>query len=214
MTRRAVMKRAKFGRVTSDRILSVRAELARFGKALSARSFAPPLLRRFVRQSEAGTTIEFAMLAAPFLAGLLAILQTAIIFFAGQTLETAAAQSARLILTGQAQTAGWTAAQFKSQVCNQIQGIFNCNNGVYVDVETYPSFSAINTGMPISNGQFNASALGYTPGGPGDIVMLRLYYQYPVFMNLLGFNLSNVTGGYNLFAATAVFKNEPYAASS
>ncbi len=211
---RAKSSRAKSKRTVSNRTLSVRAGLTRFGKALTARALAPPLLRRFLRQSEAGTTIEFALLAAPFLAGLLAILQTAIIFFAGQTLETAAATSSRLILTGQAQTAGWTAAQFKSQVCNQIQGIFNCNNGVYIDVETYPSFSAINTGMPISNGQFNASALGYNPGGPGDIVMLRLYYRYPVFMNLLGFNLSNVTGGYNLFAATAVFKNEPYAASS
>ena len=55
--------------------------------------------------------------------------------------------------------------------------------------------------------------LGYNPGGPGDIVMLRLYYQYPVYVNLLGFNLSNLTGGYDLFAATAVFKNEPYASS-
>jgi hypothetical protein len=43
--------------------------------------------------------------------------------------------------------------------------------------------------------------------------MLRLYYQYPVFANLLGFNLSNLNGGYDLFAATAVFKNEPYASS-
>lgn len=200
MTRRAVF----------DPTLFVRPALQRLGKAFVARS----VLRRFLTQTEAGTTIEFALLAAPFVAGLLAIMQTAIVFFAGQTLETAAAASARLIFTGQAQTAGWTAAQFKSQVCNQIQGIFNCSNGVYVDVETYPSFSAINTGMPVSNGALNTSALGYNPGGPGDIVMLRLYYQYPVFMNLLGFNLSDLNGGYNLFAATAVFKNEPYAASS
>ena len=204
MTRRAVFNPTLF----------VRSALQRLGKAFTAHSLATPLLRRFLTQNEAGTTIEFALLAAPFVAGLLAIMQTAIIFFAGQTLETAAAASARLIFTGQAQTAGWTAAQFKSQVCNRIQGIFNCSNGVYVDVETYPSFSAINTGMPVSNGALNTSALGYNPGGPGDIVMLRLYYQYPVFMNLLGFNLSDLNGGYNLFAATAVFKNEPYAASS
>jgi Flp pilus assembly protein TadG len=172
-----------------------------------------PLLRRFLAQSDAGTTIEFALLAAPFLAGLFAILQTAIVFFAGQTLETAAAASARLIFTGQAQTAGWTAAQFKSQVCNQIHGIFNCNSGVYVDVETYPSFAAANLGLPIQNGALNTGALGYNPGGPGDIVMLRIYYQYPVYVNLLGFSLSNLTGGYDLFAATAVFKNEPYASS-
>jgi hypothetical protein len=67
--------------------------------------------------------------------------------------------------------------------------------------------------MPISNGVFNSGSLGYNPGGPGDIVVLRLYYQYPVFVNLLGFNLSNVNGGYDLFAATAVFRNEPYASS-
>jgi hypothetical protein len=42
-------------------------------------------------------------------------------------------------------------------------------------------------------------------------VVVRLYYQYPVYMNLLDFNLSNLTGGYDLLAATAVFKNEPYA---
>jgi hypothetical protein len=67
--------------------------------------------------------------------------------------------------------------------------------------------------MPVTDGSFNASDLGYNPGGPGDIVMLRLYYQYPVFVNLLGFNLSNLNGGLNLFAATAVFRNEPYASS-
>ena len=171
------------------------------------------LIRRFIGQSEATTTVEFALLAVPFVAALFAILQTALVFFAGQTLETAAATSARLIFTGQAQLNGWTAAQFKSQVCNQIYGIFNCNSGVYVDVETYSSFADVNLGMPVSNGNFNSSSLGYNPGGPGDIVMLRLYYQYPVFVNLLGFNLSNLNGGYNLFAATAVFKNEPYASS-
>jgi hypothetical protein len=29
----------------------------------------------------------------------------------------------------------------------------------------------------------------------------------------MGFNLSNLNGGLDLLAATAVFKNEPYAAS-
>jgi Flp pilus assembly protein TadG len=172
-----------------------------------------PLIRRFIGQGEAATSVEFGLLAAPFLAGTFAILQTGLVFFAGQTLETAAAASARLIFTGQAQTNGWSAAQFKAQVCNQIQGIFNCNSGVYVDVETYSSFAAVNTGVPVSNGVFNSSALGYNPGGPGDIVMLRLYYEYPVVVNLLGFNLSNLTGGYDLFVATVVFKNEPYASS-
>jgi Flp pilus assembly protein TadG len=173
----------------------------------------PTALRRFVCQSTASTTLEFGMLAAPFVALTFAILQTAIIFLAGQTLETAAAAGGRLILTGQAQTQGWTAAQFKTQVCKSITSIFDCQDGVYIDVETYSSFSAVQLGMPVTNGSFNSSSLNYNPGGPGDIVVLRLYYQYPVYVNLLGFNLSNMNGSLNLLAATAVFKNEPYASS-
>jgi Flp pilus assembly protein TadG len=187
---------------------------ARVFQASSSTTIVSPLVRRFVRQSKATAIMEFGLLAAPVVTGLFAILQTSLVFFAGQTLETAAASSARLIMTGQAQISGWTPSEFKQQVCDQIHGIFNCTTGVYVDVETYSSFAAVNLGMPVTGGAFNSSSLGYNPGGPGDIVVLRLYYQYPVFVNLLGFNLSNVNGGYDLLAATAVFRNEPYASSS
>lgn len=171
------------------------------------------LLRRFFRSRRATTSIEFGLLAAPFVALTFATLQTAILFFAGQALETAAATSARLILTGQAQTQGWDATQFKQQVCSTITGLFNCQSSVYIDVENYTSFAAANLSSPVTGGNLNTSAMNYNPGGPGSIVMVRLYYPYPVFMNLLGFNLSDLNGGFNLLAATSIFKNEPYASS-
>jgi Flp pilus assembly protein TadG len=181
--------------------------------ARAVRLLRSPLPRRFVSQRKASTTVEFGLLAAPFVALIFAILQTAILFFADQSLETAAATAARLILTGQAQTQGWDAAQFKSQVCSVITGLFSCNSGVYIDVENYSSFAAVSLGMPVSGGVFQTSSLGYNPGGPGDVVVVRLYYKYPVYVDLFGFSLSTLTGGYNLLAATAVFKNEPYASS-
>jgi Flp pilus assembly protein TadG len=167
------------------------------------------LLRRFIRNRRATTSIEFGLLAAPFMALSFAILQTAIIFFAGQVLETAAATSARLILTGQAQTQGWSAAQFKQQVCDSITGLFNCQTGVYIDVENYATFADANLSSPVTSGNLNTSAMNYNPGGAGDVVMVRLYYPFPVFMNFL----SDLSGGFNLLAATAIFKNEPYASS-
>ncbi|MGB6540804.1 MAG: TadE/TadG family type IV pilus assembly protein [Xanthobacteraceae bacterium] len=174
-------------------------------------SVAAPLLRRFIRQNRATTSVEFALLATPFLALTLGIIQTAIVFFAGQTLETAAASAGRLIMTGQAQTQGWSAAQFKQQVCNQVQGMFNCGNGLYIDVETYSSFASVNLALPVSNGTLNTANMGYNPGAPGEVVVVRLYYQYPVYFNVIGLN--NLNGGLNLLAATAVFQNEPYASS-
>ncbi len=66
-----------------------------------------------------------------------AIIETALVFFADQTLETAVADSARMIMTGQAQTQKLDMASFKTNVvCAHIYGLFDCQNGIYVDVET------------------------------------------------------------------------------
>ena len=167
------------------------------------------LARRFVRQQEGAAAVEFALVAAPFLALTFAILETAMVFFAGQTLEAASADSARLIMTGQAQSAGFSQAQFKTAVCARIYGLFDCTNGLYVDVKSYSSFAAVNTAQPISNGQFNTT-MSYSPGDVGDIVVVSLYYQWPIYVSMLGNNLANLNGGNRLLTATAVFRVEPY----
>src|ERR1700690_1807777 len=102
---------------------------ARVHRLLPARA-----ARRFVRHQDGAAAVEFALVALPFLALLFAILETALVFFAGQTLEAAAANSARLIMTGQAQSAGYAQADFKTAVCaNLAGGLFDCTNGVYVN---------------------------------------------------------------------------------
>jgi Flp pilus assembly protein TadG len=185
----------------------IRARLGKIAFSLPASR----ALRRFLRERKGAAAVEFGLVAAPFLALTFAIMETAIVFFAGQALETAVADASRLILTGQAQTQGFNSSSFKQQVCAKIYGLFDCANGVYVDVKKYTSFSSVNITNPIDpNGNFNTSSFGYDAGGPGDIIVVRLYYKWPVYVNLLGFNLANVTGGYNLLAATAVFRNEPY----
>jgi len=165
---------------------------------------------RFVRAQEGAAAIEFGLVAVPFLALTFAIIETALVFFSGQTLEAAAAASARLIMTGQAQQAGYSATTFKQAVCNQIFGLFDCANGVYVDVKSYADFASISTTPPVTNGQLNTANMTYQPGGPGSIVVVTLYYQWPIYVNLLGDNLQNLTGNNRLLVATNVFRNEPY----
>jgi Flp pilus assembly protein TadG len=175
-----------------------------------AHAAVPRIVRRFLRRKDGAAAIEFAMVAAPFLALVFAILETAIVFFAGQALETATADSARLIMTGQAQKSSFSQEQFKSEVCKRVFGLFDCVNGVQVDVRTYAAFSSINNSKPIdANGNLTVTPT-YTPGGPGDIVVVRLLYQWPVYVSLLGLNLSDLSGGKRLIMATAAFRNEPY----
>jgi Flp pilus assembly protein TadG len=167
--------------------------------------------RRFARAQNGAAAVEFALVAAPFLALVFAILETALIFFAGQTLEAAASDSARLIMTGQAQTGGYSQSDFKTAVCNRLAGgLFDCTNGVYVDVKTYTTFTSITATPPITNGQLDTTNLAYSPGGPNCIVSVQLYYKWPIYVSLLGDNLSNLNGNYRLLVATSVFRNEPY----
>jgi len=167
-------------------------------------------LHRFARGEDGVAALEFGMVAAPFLALMFAIMETALVFFASQTLETAVADSARLIMTGQAQSQSFDAAAFKTQVCGKISGLFDCS-GIYVDVKTYSSFGSVDNSSPIdANGNLKTGSFGYTPGGPGDIVVVRLMYQWPTYASLLGFNLGNMAGSKRLLMATAAFRNEPY----
>src|ERR1700760_5133193 len=67
------------------------------------------LLRRFRRSRRASAALEFAMVAPIFFALLFAIIETALVFFSGQVLETITQNSARVVLTGQAQSGSVTA---------------------------------------------------------------------------------------------------------
>src|SRR5690242_16846570 len=95
---------------------------AKLGRAIK-RPLSSTILRRFVRQQDGATAVEFGMVVAPFLAMVFAIMETALVFFAGQALETAGLDSARLIMTGQAQTQGFSQAQYKNAVCAKIYGL-------------------------------------------------------------------------------------------
>jgi Flp pilus assembly protein TadG len=166
-------------------------------------------VRRFLASASAATAVEFALVAAPFCALLIAVLQTALVFFAQQVLQTATSESARLVMTGQAQNQNLTASQFQQDVCNYAQVLFTCS-GLYVNVQTFNSFSGMTQMSPLQSGNFNANAMNYSTGGPGDVVLLQVFYQWPIMLGPLGFNLSNMSGNNRLLIGTAVFRNEPY----
>lgn len=168
------------------------------------------VLRRFRRNRSASAAVEFALVAPVFFALLFAIVETAIVFFAGQVLETITQNSARTIMTGQAQNAGYTAAQFKSNVvCAQIPALFTCAN-IYVDVQSYPSFANVTINSQIDANNNFINNMQYNPGTAGQIVVVRLFYQWPLFVTGLGYNIANLSGSMRLLTAAAAFQNEPY----
>jgi len=192
-------------------------DLARFCRPIMTRR--ANSANRFLRDEKGATAVEFAMVATPFLAVLFAIFETAIVFLASQTLETAVADSARLIMTGQAQgpqpdgSSQMDATSFKKALCGRIYAMFDCLNSMYIDVQTYSSFGGIDNSVPLdSGGNFPTKNVPFNMGAAGDIVVVRAMYQWQVYADPLIY-LSNVAGSAShkrLLRASAAFRNEPY----
>ena len=170
------------------------------------------ILRRFRRNRRGSAAVEFALVAPIFFALLFAIIELSMVFFASQVLETVTQDSARVIMTGQAQNASYTQDQFKILVCSKLIVMFDCNNGISIDVQSYKAFASVDISDPIDAGKNFIPPNNYLPGGPGDIVVVRLFYKWPVLITGFfgGLNLANVGSNQRLLTATAAFQNEPY----
>ena len=165
----------------------------------------------FGKDERAAAAVEFSLVAIPFLGIFLAALQLSLQFFAGQMLQSATTNAGRELMTGQAQKAGMTATQFEQLVCSPISSLFDCSN-LMVDVESAGSFSTVNTATPTltygSNGKVT-NQWSWSPGAPGQVVIVKVMYDWPVFgPSALG--LSDQPDGGHLLVGVTVFKNEPF----
>lgn len=167
-------------------------------------------IKRFRRNDEGVAAVEFAFVAGPFLFLLFAIIEVAMVFFAGQVLETATSSASRLILTGQAQQQNFDQSAFKNEICRQTNVLMDCG-GIGVDVRTYASFGAAGQSRPTdSSGAVNYGSMTYNAGSGGDIVVVRVVYQWPVLMPSFGMQVGDLPNGKRLLMATAAFRNEPF----
>ena len=166
---------------------------------------------RFPSEGRGSTAVEFAIIAPIFIGLLISILETGIYFFAQNVLQAAAVQSGRLFLTGQAQASKLTQTQFVSDVCPNIQVLFNCGN-LMVDVNSFSSFGNANVSTPTltynSQGQVT-NTWNYTPGTAGQIMVVRLIYQWPVIAGPFALIAPNLSNGTSLIMGVTAFKVEP-----
>jgi len=191
-------------------------------------------LGRYGRSQEGVTAVEFAMVGAPFLFVLFATFELGLMLFAEYALAQNIENAGRLIRTGQIQTGQnghlATPAYFKSQVCKNLTTLLDCDNKLYVDVRKFNDFSGIsgNLPSPFKDGTSElsdsiTSNTQYEPGAAGEIVSVRVYYDWKLFMpglgemvGAIGVGLGNVTASGSseknsrLLTAAATFRNEPF----
>jgi Flp pilus assembly protein TadG len=169
-------------------------------------------IARFYFARQGATAVEFALIAPAFLGTLIAVFETTLFLFAQQAMQNAALQASRVFMTGSAQSGGMTQTQFQNSICPLIQPLLTCS-ALMVDVQNYSSFSSANTSTPTltynAQGQVTNS-WSYSPGNPGDVMVVRLVYQWKTVGGPLGFVLSNLPNNMAEVMGVAAFRVEPY----
>lgn len=183
-----------------------------------------PIVRRgqqFGRDDSGVTLIEFGILALPFFTIIGAILETAMIFLAGQILDSAVQDTARFVRTGQAQTASWDGDDYRGAICDRLFGMFDCTNGasarMRVNVAVIDDFTASAIGYPLQTDDDCTEdscdwvlSNDYVPGVGCSVVLVRAFYKWPTIISLPGFNFGTLPDGSRLLGSSRVFRNEPF----
>ncbi len=167
-------------------------------------------MARFARDRGGAAAVEFALVATPFFILLFGILEIALIFFATAIIEDAVADAARDIRTGELQSAGQDETDFRASICDRINVIADCGR-LKLDVRTFSQFTGATMGAPTgADGELDDSGFTFEPGDPGDVVVVRVFYDWrllgPGFVN----GLANMPGNRRLISAASAFRNEPF----
>jgi Flp pilus assembly protein TadG len=183
------------------------ARLRRRGALAAVRVF------QFKGADQGGTAIDFALVALPFIFLMMSLLELAMVFLVYTTLAAALATASRTIRTGQMQTSGTTptAGAFVSAICANMGWLQStCTGSLNVDVRTEAQFTNPTEPDPFASGTYNPAAVTFNPGTQGQIVLVRAFYQWPLFSPIMDAALSKANNGVDVIVATTTFVNEPY----
>jgi Flp pilus assembly protein TadG len=158
------------------------------------------MLKRFRKREEGSAAVEFALVAMPFIALIMAIVELGIFFFASRYFEDGVFNASRQVMTQRLPAASICTA-FKNEIAASFPSWINPNQ-IVLSVSSNSGFAAAGATTVDLNGG------GCSFGTPGQVVTITATYPYP----FQGFRL--VTGGAlfgagtNLSVSTA-FRVEP-----
>ena len=167
--------------------------------------------RRFADDHRGAAAVEFAMIAAPFFFLIFGLLEVCLIFIMSTVMEHATSEVSRPLRTGEAQKAAMTENQFRVAVCAELFDMLDCDARLSIDVRTIANFASSPVGAPMDDdGNLENDNFVFEPGGPNEIVAVRVFYEWDLITPILSKPLQNMAGNKHLLMVSTVFRNEPF----
>ena len=187
------------------------------------------VFRRLAGDSIGAIAIEMAVIGPAFFLLLLTILDLGLLLADQSLLDGAARDAARLIRTGQVQTATSPITTFQNLLCSDMGPVMTtaqCSANIIFEVQTFTSFGSVSFTPCVRNNNDTTGTgtqCSFTPGNGGDIIGVKASYNRPFIIPWVGACLSGGscwagqsgagsstgTGSVSL-VSTVIFRNEPF----
>lgn len=179
------------------------------------RSRSARIINRFKKNEDGTTAVEFALVGGPFFLLIFAIIESSLLFFANQYLETVVDDVARLYRTNRIVNINpaWdigTQQGLRDEMCIRVVALFDCQKLIF-QVDTRDKFSEL-PDAPNSN---DAVAGVYAPVErfpprvcPEQVLQFTASYMWPVYANYSAPLVSDGLDKAALISVTAVVRTE------
>lgn len=172
-------------------------------------------LKRFIQNVKGTVAIEFAFIAPVFLALVLSTLELGWTMTKIALLDNAVARASKFVYIGAATGGNPTQAGLEQFICDEALVIHNCANNISVELTVITDFQsppAWDAPCIDSDDTDLAPVVGYTPGGGGDIVFMRVCITTDLFTPGMGMGLalSRTDAGRSQIVSSLAFMNEPF----
>ncbi|MEL6258160.1 MAG: TadE/TadG family type IV pilus assembly protein [Pseudomonadota bacterium] len=172
------------------------------------------------RDANAGSAaVEFAAIATPFFFIIFGLIEISMIFVVSTVLENGVTEAARLVRTGQFQTAHGAKTEteivneFRADICGELYGLLDCGANLKVTVVTAGTFGTATFADPfdpVTNDFRTDFTDTVSAGTQGSIMLVRAYYTWDLFTPVISAPLANIADNRRVIVATSVFRNEPF----
>jgi Flp pilus assembly protein TadG len=162
------------------------------------------LRRAFISADRGATAVEFAFVAPLVITLLIATIEIGVLEIMSSNLDAAVMVAARKIRTGEADRPA-TGAAFADLICSyMVDPSTTCHSRLSISVQKAGDFAtAASLAGATPAGQ-------YSPGGPGDVVLVEATYNWPLILPMYAGDFRLAGPDHALLDARATFRNEPY----
>lgn len=162
------------------------------------------VVQRLALDRRGATIVEFAIVSPLLIALLFGLLETGLTFFIQESLETVAEKALRSLVTTSYSSDDEGRSRFSKDVCHDLPKYMQCKRLRY-DVTSYTTSAQVQqqltSGQPVPD--------RFASGGPSDIVLLKLVYEWPLNLSPLSVIVRGTKwANGSLLVATRVGKSE------